>query len=86
MPNGAKCHIVPMAIRYEKANSLAAAGRGMREALKRMPPEKLDPPNVLLRPVGRPLASEASLTNEATKPWLALGLSRRTWYRRKAKE
>lgn len=32
---------------------------------------------------GRPLAGEAHLTNEATKPWEALGMSRRTWYRRR---
>ncbi len=76
-----------MAIRYAKVNSLAASKRGMRAALDAMPPDRLDPPNVLLRKKGgRPLASEAHLSHEATKPWLALGMSRATWYRRKAKE
>lgn len=31
---------------------------------------------------GRPLASMAHLSLAATKPWEALGMSRRTWYRR----
>jgi len=34
---------------------------------------------------GRPLASTANLTNEAMKPWEALGMIRRTWYRQKQK-
>ena len=34
---------------------------------------------------GRPLASRAHLTLAATQPWLALGMSRRTWFRRRAK-
>lgn len=33
--------------------------------------------------IGRPLASQAHLTLSAMKPWLALGMSRRTWYRRR---
>jgi hypothetical protein len=33
---------------------------------------------------GRPLASEAHLSVEHNKPWEAEGMSRRTWYRRKA--
>lgn len=31
---------------------------------------------------GRPLAKDAAKTLAATKPWEALGMSRRTWYRR----
>lgn len=31
---------------------------------------------------GRPLAKDADKTLSATKPWEALKLSRRTWYRR----
>ena len=34
--------------------------------------------------VGRPLASAKDKTLEATKPWIADGVSRRTWYRRRA--
>ena len=36
------------------------------------------------RPKGRPIAGEMHKSNEAMKPWIALGMSRRTWYRRKA--
>ena len=32
---------------------------------------------------GRPLESERHLTTEQTKPWVASGMSRRTWYRRR---
>lgn len=31
----------------------------------------------------RPLASKRHLTIEAQQPWVALGMSRRTWYRRR---
>jgi hypothetical protein len=31
---------------------------------------------------GRPLNSQRHLTNEAQKPWEALGMCRATWYRR----
>ncbi len=33
---------------------------------------------------GRPLDSQKHLTLAATKPWVAEGMSRRTWYRRQA--
>ena len=33
---------------------------------------------------GRPLDSQRHLSIEARKPWEALGMSRRTWFRRKA--
>lgn len=33
---------------------------------------------------GRPLDSAKDDTLTATKPWLAAGISRRTWYRRRA--
>lgn len=36
------------------------------------------------RGAGRPLASEAHLSNEQLKPWIAAKMSRRTWYRRQA--
>ena len=31
---------------------------------------------------GRPRIEDRSKTNEAAKPWLKLGMSRRTWYAR----
>jgi hypothetical protein len=31
---------------------------------------------------GRPRIEEMADTIEAAKPWIALGMSRRTWYRR----
>ena len=34
---------------------------------------------------GRPHLAKAHLTNEARKPWEAMKISRRTWYRRLAK-
>lgn len=34
---------------------------------------------------GRPLASEAHLSAEHIKPWVKLKMSRRTFYRRKAR-
>jgi hypothetical protein len=33
---------------------------------------------------GRPRIEDRANTNEARKPWLKLGMSRRTWYRRQA--
>ena len=33
---------------------------------------------------GRPATDKAHLTNEARKPWEAMGVSRRTWYRHQA--
>ena len=35
---------------------------------------------------GRPIDRDMDKTVTATKPWLALGMSRRTWYRRKREE
>lgn len=35
---------------------------------------------------GRPLAKDKDKTLAATKPWLAEGMSRVTWYRRKAEK
>lgn len=35
---------------------------------------------------GRPLASQAHLSIERRKPWVAAGMSRRTWYRRQAEK
>ncbi len=35
---------------------------------------------------GRPRIEERHLTNEAKKPWLKLGMSRPTWYRRQAEQ
>lgn len=35
---------------------------------------------------GRPLAKDRANTLAALKPWNDLGMSRRTWYRRQAKE
>jgi hypothetical protein len=38
-----------------------------------------------MRPAGRPLDKDRGKSIEAQKPWLALGMSRRTWYRQRAK-
>jgi hypothetical protein len=35
---------------------------------------------------GRPRIEDRARTNEAKKPWLKLGMSRRTWYRRQAEQ
>jgi hypothetical protein len=35
---------------------------------------------------GRPLDSQKHTTLTATQPWVALGMSRRTWYRRRKAE
>ena len=36
------------------------------------------------RKTGRPRIEDRAYTIEARKPWLKLGMSRRTWYRRQA--
>jgi hypothetical protein len=36
--------------------------------------------------IGGPRIEDRSKTNEAKKPWLKLGMSRRTWYRRQAEK
>ena len=38
------------------------------------------------RKTGRPRIEDRARTNEAKKPWLKLGMSRRTWYRRQAEQ
>jgi hypothetical protein len=38
------------------------------------------------RKTGRPRIEDRAKTNEAKKPWLKLGMSRRTWYRRQAEK
>jgi hypothetical protein len=35
---------------------------------------------------GRPRIEDRGQTIEAKKPWLKLGMSRRTWYRRQAEQ
>jgi hypothetical protein len=35
---------------------------------------------------GRPRLEDRAKTIEARKPWLKLGMSRRTWYRRQAEK
>jgi hypothetical protein len=35
---------------------------------------------------GRPRIEDRAKTIEARKPWLKLGMSRRTWYRRQAEQ
>jgi hypothetical protein len=39
-----------------------------------------------MRNLGRPRIEDAANSFEATKPWLALGWSRSTWYRRQAEK
>lgn len=43
-------------------------------------------PHVLSQPAktGRPRIEDKDKTLEAMKPWIAAGMSRRTWYRRRA--
>mgnify|MGYP001564064011 CR=1 FL=1 len=43
-------------------------------------------PRETKRKAGRPLDSEKDNTLTATRPWKALGMSRRTWYRRQAEK
>ena len=38
------------------------------------------------RKAGRPRIEDRAGTNEAKKPWLKLGMSRTTWYRRQAEK
>jgi hypothetical protein len=38
------------------------------------------------RKTGRPRIEDRTNTIEARKPWLKLGMSRRTWYRRQAEK
>jgi hypothetical protein len=35
---------------------------------------------------GRPRIEDRANTNDARQPWLKLGVSRRTWYRRQAEK
>ena len=65
------CQTVPMG-KYEDIQRLKA------DRLVRM-----EAKNAAYRPtVGRPLAKDADKSLAKTKPWLALGMSRRTWFRR----
>jgi hypothetical protein len=38
------------------------------------------------RKTGRPRIEDIGKTNEAKKPWLKLGMSRRTWYYRQVEK
>jgi hypothetical protein len=38
------------------------------------------------RKTGRPRLEDIGITLEATKPWLKLKMSRRTWYKRQAEK
>jgi hypothetical protein len=42
--------------------------------------------NMNARKKGRPRLENAAKTIEAKKPWLKLGMSRRTWYYRQAEK
>jgi hypothetical protein len=44
------------------------------------------PKPIAKRKPGRPLLEDIGKTLAAQKPWVALGMSRRTWYRRQAKD
>lgn len=59
----------------------AAEGAKAKAAKAKSPPPQGQPKK------GRPLDSERGKTLKATKPWLAMEppMSRRTWFRRKAK-
>ena len=41
---------------------------------------------IATKATGRPRLGEEANTNEARKPWLELGMSRRTWYSRQAEK
>jgi hypothetical protein len=47
---------------------------------------EVGPTMIQPRKTGRPRIEERHLTNEARKPWLKLGMSRRTWYHRQAEK
>jgi len=43
-------------------------------------------PRGTTRKTGRPLAKDANKTLKKLRPWIALGMSERTWYRRQAEQ
>lgn len=49
-------------------------------------PKKTAPPKPSRRPRGRPVEGQEQFSNEKTKPWMAMKISRRTWYRLQAKK
>lgn len=54
-----------------------------------VPDRDSSPPMATVPPVpklGRPRLEDANKTLAATKPWVALKMSRRTWYRRRAEK
>jgi hypothetical protein len=48
------------------------------------PKPKPEPKPAAVTKRGRPLIEDRGATFEATKPWLAAGMSRASWYRRRA--
>jgi hypothetical protein len=48
--------------------------------------ESLLPPHVTFKRKGRPKIEDKDKTAEAAKPWIAAGMSRRSWYRREAEK
>lgn len=67
----------------------ATKGAGKSQALEAATPNPAvvaSSPPESIRKRGRPLAKDAAKALEQTRPWEAVGMSRRTWYRRKAKK
>ena len=63
------------------------AARAAPRKPKRPPPGASPAASGAIKPkVGRPLASQAHLTIAHQKPWIGLGMSRTTWFRRQAEK
>jgi hypothetical protein len=67
----------------EGKRMLTEADRLKLKEATRLRKEALTESLRLQRPAGRPLVEEEEETFEATRPWEALGISKRTWYRRR---
>lgn len=66
----------PKSVRLAQPGGIIATGAGIKPG----------PSEANSKRGGRPLAKDADKALERTRPWEAEGISRRTWYRRKAEE
>ena len=75
------------AVAVKKAKAKKTSAARLEEIGKSVPPSAWKGfPEVAGRRVGRPRLEDRESTLAATKPWVALGMSRRSWFRRQKEQ
>lgn len=74
----------PVAPKPKPEKEVKVAKKAKKKKSKRKPSARVETVTPTNRPRGRPPSTEKHLTNEKQKPWESEGISRRSWYRKKA--